>query len=67
MVDWYVMEVGCGVGGNLLDLLCIGLLFVYLIGIELLFECLVVVWVVLLFSVWLFSGDVFVVEIVLVS
>jgi SAM-dependent methyltransferase len=55
--DWRATEVGCGAGGNLLDLLRLGLQPAHLTGIELLPERLVAARAVLPEGVCLLAGD----------
>ncbi|WP_457445585.1 class I SAM-dependent methyltransferase [Roseateles sp. P5_E4] len=55
--DWQATEVGCGAGGNLLDLLRLGLLPAHLTGIELLPERLAAARAALPESVRLLPGD----------
>ena len=55
--DWRATEVGCGAGGNLLDLLRVGLLPAHLTGIELLPERLTAARAALPESVRLVLGD----------
>lgn len=55
--DWYAAEVGCGAGGNLLDLLRLGLRPAHLTGIELLPERLAAARAALPESVRLLAGD----------
>jgi SAM-dependent methyltransferase len=55
--DWRATEVGCGAGGNLLDLLRLGLLPAHLTGIELLPERLAAARAVLPEAVCLLAGD----------
>ena len=55
--DWHATEVGCGAGGNLLDLLRLGLLPSHLTGIELLPERLTAARAALPEGVRLISGD----------
>ena len=55
--DWYAAEVGCGAGGNLLDLLRLGLLPTHLTGVELLPERLAAARAALPESVRLLAGD----------
>lgn len=55
--DWRATEVGCGAGGNLLDLLRLGLLPVHLTGIELLPERLAAARATLPEGVRLLAGD----------
>ena len=55
--DWLATEVGCGAGGNLLDLLRIGLRPAHLTGIELLPERLAAARAALPESVRLLAGD----------
>ena len=55
--DWRATEVGCGAGGNLLDLLRLGLLPAHLTGIELLAERLTAARAVLPEGVRLIAGD----------
>jgi len=55
--DWHATEVGCGAGGNLLDLLRLGLLPAQLTGIELLPERLTAARAVLPEGVRLLAGD----------
>ncbi|MFG6486776.1 methyltransferase domain-containing protein [Roseateles sp. BYS78W] len=55
--DWHATEVGCGAGGNLLDLLRLGLQPAHLTGIELLPERLAAARAALPESVRLLSGD----------
>jgi SAM-dependent methyltransferase len=55
--DWRAAEVGCGAGGNLLDLLRLGLLPAHLTGIELLSERLTAARAALPEGVRLLAGD----------
>jgi SAM-dependent methyltransferase len=55
--DWQATEVGCGAGGNLLDLLRLGLLPAHLTGIELLPERLIAARAGLPEGVRLLAGD----------
>ena len=55
--DWRATEVGCGAGGNLLDLLRLGLMPGHLIGVELLPERLAAARAVLPEGVRLLAGD----------
>lgn len=55
--DWRAAEVGCGAGGNLLDLLRLGLLPAHLTGIELLPERLAAARAALPEAVRLLAGD----------
>lgn len=55
--DWRATEVGCGAGGNLLDLLRLGLLPAHLTGIELLPERLAAARAALPEGVHLLAGD----------
>lgn len=55
--DWRATEVGCGAGGNLLDLLRLGLVPTHLTGIELLPERLTAARAALPESVHLLAGD----------
>lgn len=55
--DWHATEVGCGAGGNLLDLLRLGLMPGHLTGIELLPERLAAARAALPESVRLLAGD----------
>lgn len=55
--DWHATEVGCGAGGNLLDLLRLGLLPAHLTGIELLPERLAAAGTALPEGVRLLAGD----------
>ncbi len=55
--DWLAVEVGCGTGGNLLDLLRVGLLPEHLSGIELLPERLATARATLPAAVSLLAGD----------
>ncbi|RYG90254.1 MAG: class I SAM-dependent methyltransferase [Alphaproteobacteria bacterium] len=55
--DWHATEVGCGAGGNLLDLLRLGLLPAHLTGIELLPERLSAARAALPEGVRLLAGD----------
>jgi len=55
--DWHATEVGCGAGGNLLDLLRLGLPPTHLTGIELLPERLAAARAALPESVRLLAGD----------
>ncbi|WP_457427096.1 class I SAM-dependent methyltransferase [Roseateles sp. P5_E7] len=55
--DWHATEVGCGAGGNLLDLLRLGLLPAHLSGIELLPERLIAARAALPEGVRLLAGD----------
>lgn len=55
--DWHATEVGCGAGGNLLDLLRLGLLPAHLSGIELLPERLAAARAALPEGVRLLAGD----------
>jgi SAM-dependent methyltransferase len=55
--DWQATEVGCGAGGNLMDLLRLGLLPAYLSGIELLPERLAAARAALPAGVRLIAGD----------
>jgi SAM-dependent methyltransferase len=55
--DWHATEVGCGAGGNLLDLLRLGLLPAHLTGIELLPERLAAARATLPEGVRLLAGD----------
>jgi SAM-dependent methyltransferase len=55
--DWRATEVGCGAGGNLLDLLRLGLLPAHLSGIELLAERLAAARAALPDGVRLLAGD----------
>ena len=55
--DWRATEVGCGAGGNLLDLLRLGLLPAHLTGIELLPERLAAARAALPEAVRLLAGD----------
>jgi len=55
--DWHATEVGCGAGGNLLDLLRLGLLPAHLTGVELLPERLTAARAVLPEGVRLLAGD----------
>ncbi|KQY82811.1 class I SAM-dependent methyltransferase [Pelomonas sp. Root1444] len=55
--EWHAAEVGCGAGGNLLDLLRLGVLPAHLTGIELLPERLVAARAALPEGVRLLAGD----------
>jgi SAM-dependent methyltransferase len=55
--EWHATEVGCGAGGNLLDLLRLGLLPAHLTGIELLPERLITARAALPEGVRLMAGD----------